>query len=73
MPEMKQVHSSHIHSIGHDDGADELHVVYRTGKRAIYSGVGSEKAKRIMGSWSIGKALHDEIKGKHSHRYEAEA
>lgn len=70
---MKQVHSSHIHSIGHDRDANELHVLYQTGKRAVYSGVDAEKAQRIMGSWSIGKSLHDEIRGKHSHRYESEA
>ncbi len=69
MVDFKSVFSSHVHSIGHDPENDELHVNYQNGARVVYSGVGPEKAKQIMGSSSIGSALHELVKGKHEHKY----
>jgi hypothetical protein len=39
------------------------------GKRSIYSGVPAATADDVSNSWSIGKALRDQIKPFHKHRY----
>lgn len=69
MVTMKKVFSSHIDEIGHDPATDELHVHYSDGNKAIYNGVPASTAKTVMGSASIGKALHTHVKGKFGHSY----
>lgn len=64
---MKQVHSTHIHSIGHDPSANELHVEYKNGGKFVYKDVDSAKAKMVMGGHSIGSAMHQHIRGQHDH------
>lgn len=66
---MRQVFSSHVGSIGYDDAKGELHVAYQNGKTAIYEGVPPMVARNVMGSASIGSALHSQVRGQFKHRY----
>ena len=68
MPTMKQVHSSHVRSIGHDPSTNELHVQYKNGGTAVYHDVPADKARLVMNSHSIGSALHQHVRGQHDHR-----
>jgi KTSC domain len=67
--EMKPVYSSHVREIGHDPATGELVVVWQSGRRSVYKGVGAEKADRVMRAASVGEALHREVKGVHEHEY----
>ena len=68
-PVMRQVFSSHVEAIGHDPATNELHVKWDTGKTSVYSNVPPEKADAVANSWSVGKALREQVKGQHEHRY----
>lgn len=68
-PVMRNVYSSHVDRIGHDPETNELHVEWQGGKRSVYSDVPAAKAGDVMNSWSVGKAIHKDIKGAHEHRY----
>ncbi len=65
----KKVFSSHINEIGYDDAGGHLHVAYTNGKTAIYDGVPPDVAKTVMGSVSIGTAIHQHVRGRFPHRY----
>lgn len=66
----KPVFSSHVNTVGYDDATGELHVAYRNGKVSIYEGIPPEVAIKAQGgAASIGKLIHDEIRGKYGHRY----
>lgn len=67
--EMKSVFSSHISKIGYDSNAEELHVEFQNGKTAVYQGVPGDVAAKVTGADSIGKALHEHIKGQYAHGY----
>ena len=64
--ELKQVNSAMVWGLGYDGGAQELHVRYR-GREGVhvYKGVSEEKAAKIMGSESIGRAMHKHVFGVH--------
>lgn len=66
---MRDIYSSHVSQVGHDPDTNEMHVVWEDGKRSIYSDVPYEKFESVARSWSVGNALHSEIKPFHSHRY----
>jgi hypothetical protein len=66
---MRDVHSSHVSRIGYDAKTKELHVEWGTDKVSVYSGVPAGLADEVMNSWSVGKALTDQVKGKFGHRY----
>lgn len=66
---MRDVYSSNVSSIGHDQQSGELWVTWDTGKTSIYSGVPSDVASSVMNDWSVGKALTGCIKGQFEHRY----
>jgi len=68
-PVMRDVYSSHVNKIGHDPDTNELHVTWDNGKTSVYSDVPAAKADDVMNSWSVGKAIHSQIKGAHDHRY----
>jgi KTSC domain len=68
-PKMKPVYSSHVDKIGHDSDTQELHVQWKGGKISIYSGVSETLADEISKSWSVGKAISDQIKDNFPHRY----
>lgn len=67
--EMRDVYSDSVNRIGHDPDTNELFVEWKKGKRSIYSDVPADKAKSVMSAWSVGKAIHSEIKPAHNHRY----
>lgn len=68
-PKMKPVYSSHVDKIGHDSDTQELHVQWQGGKTSIYSGVSAALADEVSNSWSVGKAIHEQIKDNYPHRY----
>lgn len=65
----QNVWSSHIAALAYDSDASELHVRYQNGKTAVYEGVSADKAAQVSQAPSIGMALHQLVRGKHSHRY----
>ena len=69
MPVMRGVYSDVASHVGHDQDAKELHVRWKDGKTSIYSGVPAELADSVTTTWSVGKAIHTQIKGKFPHRY----
>ena len=71
MVELTQVPaSSHVKAVGYDAAARELHIHYLRGKPAVYKDVAPDVAALITSQpWSIGKALHQHIRGKHAHEY----
>ena len=69
MTKMLPVYSSHVDQIGYEPSTSELHVKWQDGKVSIYSDVSAQKAKQVMGSWSVGKALTEQVKNVHPHRY----
>lgn len=68
-PDMKQVFSSHIDSVGYDADTQELFVQWQNGKTSVYSGVPPDLASEAQNAASIGSLMHDQIKGKFPHRY----
>lgn len=64
---MKSVYSSHVNTIGHD-GTD-LFVTWDSGKTSVYKGVPAKLASEVTSSWSVGKALAEQVKGKYDHEY----
>lgn len=66
---MRGVHSSHVDRIGWDAETQELVVQWDSGKTSIYSGVPHGVADSVQNSWSVGKALTSDVKGKYPHRY----
>lgn len=68
-PEMRQVYSSHIASIGYDAEAMALHVEYSSGKTAAYEGVPPDVAESVLSAPSIGEELHRTIRGVFRFRY----
>jgi hypothetical protein len=68
-PVMRSVFSSHVNRVGHDPETGDLHVEWDNGKTSIYSGVPPALADDVSNAWSVGKALHGQIKGKFPHRY----
>ena len=69
LPSMKAVFSGVASHVGHDPETQELHVKWQDGKTSIYSGVPRDVADSVSTSWSVGKAIHAQIKGKFPHRY----
>jgi hypothetical protein len=65
--EMRQVYSSHVDSIGFENG--ELTVTWASGRTSVYSGVSESTANEVMSSASVGSALRELVKGQYSHKY----
>jgi hypothetical protein len=76
-PEMRQVFSTHVKSIGYDIATQMLYVEYQSGKNklrtrtAVYKGVPQVTADSVMNSLSVGGAINDQIKGKYEFNYAA--
>lgn len=70
-PVMQSVYSSHVDRIGFDPTTQELHVQWQGGKTSVYSGVSAAVAQDVQSSWSVGKAVQEQIKDKFPHRYES--
>lgn len=70
MPDMRQVTSSTVDSIGYDPLTQELHVTWNKSlKTSVYEGVPPEVAEETMNSWSVGQAVHQNIKNHYPHKY----
>lgn len=68
-PVMNPVYSSHVDSVGFDAETKELYVEWDSGKTSIYSGVSAALADEVSKSWSVGKAVREQIIDKFPHRY----
>lgn len=66
---LREVYSSHVNKVGHDPATQELHVYWDSGKHSVYSGVDAKKAEGVMTAYSVGKAIKEQIKPSHEHRY----
>jgi len=67
--DLKSVYSSHVSEIGYDEDAQQLHVVFNTGRHAVYQGVPAEVAANVLNAPSIGEALTASIKGSFRFTY----
>jgi hypothetical protein len=65
----RSVFSSHISTVGYDDASGNLTVAYQNGKTSVHAGVPPDVAAKVMGSASIGQALHKHIRGRFDHSY----
>jgi len=65
----RNVYSSHVTRVAHDEKTGELHVQWDTGKHSIYSDVDEKLARRVMYASSVGGALINEVKNRKAHRY----
>ena len=65
----KNVFSSSVTAVGHDSDTGEMLVEWTDGKISAYEGVDPLVVDDISKSYSVGKAIHAQIKGKFSHRY----
>lgn len=63
MVDMRDVYSSHVMSIGYNPGDKTLHVVYKSGKHAVYRDVPEDVADSVLTAPSIGKALRESVRG----------
>lgn len=62
--EMVYVDSTSIDQIGYDEGANEVHVIFKSGRRYIYSEVSLEVWERFRNAPSKGTFLNEEFKAK---------
>ena len=70
MPDMKNVWSSHVDTVGYDPQTKELHVQFvRNGKLTVYKDVPQGIANEVMSSYSVGTALHELVRGRFTHEY----
>jgi hypothetical protein len=63
------IYSSHVAQIGYAPETQELHVIWDSGKRSVYSGVPQPLATSTMNAASVGGSLHKDIKPNYPHRY----
>ena len=65
---MIPVKSSNIEEVGYDQSKGVLHVKFRGGAHYSYEGVPPDINSRLHGSESIGRFIHENVKGKFRHR-----
>ena len=68
-PTLRHVYSSMVERIGYDAEAEELHVVFNTGRHAVYHDVPEKTAREVLSAPSIGEALNGSIKGQFRFSY----
>ncbi len=72
IPEMKAVSSSNVEKVGYDAAKQRLHVQFKGGAHYSYDGVTPDIHTALHGAGdpehSIGKFVHEQIKGKFPHR-----
>lgn len=66
---MKNIFSSHIDAVGYHPEAQELHVHYSSGKKAVFDGVPHDIGKAVTEAASVGSAMHEHIRGTYKPRY----
>jgi len=57
----KEIKSSFIESIGHNEETDTLEVAFKDGNIYRYIGVPADLHESVIGAESIGKAFHQHI------------
>jgi KTSC domain len=66
---LKDVFSSNVNQVGYDPDTQEMHIVWNTGKRSVYSGVPQNVATKTANAYSVGKFVSENIKPNYEHRY----
>jgi hypothetical protein len=66
---MQGVYSSQVKEVGHDPATGEMHVTWSSGKTSVYTGVPPDVADSVRTSYSVGKALSEQVKPFYPHRY----
>lgn len=66
--ELTYVDSSNVDQIGYDADAGEVHVIFKSGRHYIYSGVSSETWEQFKDAPSKGTFVNQEFKAK-SYQY----
>ncbi len=61
------VKSSNVESVGYDPETQVLEAKFKHGGTYSYQGVPPQKYQALMAAQSIGKHLHQYIKGAHAH------
>ncbi len=63
LPEMQQVTSSNVESIGYDENSELLYVHFLNGSTYVYKNVPKVIYEQLINSPSIGSYMHRNIKG----------
>lgn len=66
--DMQPVESSNVSAVGYDPESQTMHVEFKGGSRYEYAGVPPETHAELMQAQSIGRHLHERIKGAHQHK-----
>ena len=66
--QMNPVKSSNVEAVGYDAARSILHVHFKGGAHYSYEGVPPHLHTSLHAAESIGKYVHEEIKGKFKHR-----
>lgn len=61
--------SSSVRTVGYDEAARSLHVEWANGRVSVYSDVPPSLADDVSRSWSVGKALREQVIPHYEHRY----
>lgn len=69
MPEMRDVYSTSVNSVGYDEEAGSLYVTWENGRTSVYSGVPPDVARKAENAWSVGKFIREEVVGRYGHKY----
>ena len=68
IPEMKRVRSSTIESVGYEAQHRRLHIRFKNGQHYSYEDVPDHIHSNIHTVESVGKFVHQYVKGKYTHR-----
>jgi hypothetical protein len=58
-----------VSEIGYDEQMKGMVVVWKSGKRSLYSGVDEDTAMQCSKAASVGQFINSEVKPNYSHRY----
>lgn len=62
---MKQVNSSMISEVGYDPNTKDLEIVFKSGKKYVYSGVDLCVYEELIKASSVGQYFHSFIRGQY--------
>ena len=68
IPEMRRVRSSTVESVGYEPEHRRLHIKFKSGQHYSYEDVSADMHANIHSAQSVGKFVHQHIKGKYTHR-----
>lgn len=69
LPEMVPVSSSNVAAIGYDPTKQKLFIEWHSNRLSMYFDVPEVVASSIMHASSVGKAVHEQLKGRYTHEY----